>query len=125
MSEDEVVFVVFTAVVIEVVMIMSLLLWVYTQECRHSDQRFGSVICFSAQPALCVLQNVTAEQEARCAVCLEQLIVASKAPCGHLYHKECLLQWMRHSNTCPLCRRDILPLPLTDHSQSMDARVML
>ena len=31
-----------------------------------------------------------------------------KTPCGHRYHKECLLRWMEQSDCCPLCRE---PLP--------------
>lgn len=29
-------------------------------------------------------------------------------PCGHFFHKQCLLMWMEEKLTCPLCR---LPLP--------------
>lgn len=27
-----------------------------------------------------------------------------RMPCGHDFHEECLLQWVREHNTCPLCR---------------------
>jgi hypothetical protein len=26
--------------------------------------------------------------------------------CGHLYHRDCLLQWLESSHICPLCRRE-------------------
>lgn len=30
--------------------------------------------------------------------------------CGHVYHRNCLLQWFKHRQTCPTCNyREILP----------------
>ena len=31
-----------------------------------------------------------------------------KTPCGHRYHRDCLLTWMEQSKRCPLCRK-VLP----------------
>jgi len=30
--------------------------------------------------------------------------LATQMPCGHYFHEECLLQWLRSHNTCPVCR---------------------
>ena len=30
-----------------------------------------------------------------------------KMPCGHAFHKECLLPWLESNNTCPTCRHEI------------------
>ncbi len=43
-----------------------------------------------------------------CAICLD--VYASKQEvivlsCGHLNHKECITDWQKHGNTCPICRR--------------------
>ncbi|KAJ9101236.1 hypothetical protein QFC21_003455 [Naganishia friedmannii] len=32
------------------------------------------------------------------------------APCHHLFHTECLSQWLAIKNTCPLCKRGLPPL---------------
>lgn len=47
-----------------------------------------------------------------CAVCqdpfeLESMV--SKLPCKHIYHKECILPWLREHDSCPVCRAFISP----------------
>ena len=42
-----------------------------------------------------------------CAICIDDYIVGENlliCPCGHGYHKECLRQWLRRKNVCPLCK---------------------
>ncbi|KDP39315.1 hypothetical protein JCGZ_01072 [Jatropha curcas] len=42
-----------------------------------------------------------------CSVCLEELSIGSEAtrmPCSHVYHQKCIVEWLKKSNTCPLCR---------------------
>lgn len=29
-------------------------------------------------------------------------------PCGHIYHKKCLFEWLTRSNQCPTCRYEIM-----------------
>eukprot|EP00441_Pelagodinium_beii_P013736 CAMPEP_0197663352 /NCGR_PEP_ID=MMETSP1338-20131121/57107_1 /TAXON_ID=43686 ORGANISM="Pelagodinium beii, Strain RCC1491" /NCGR_SAMPLE_ID=MMETSP1338 /ASSEMBLY_ACC=CAM_ASM_000754 /LENGTH=251 /DNA_ID=CAMNT_0043241671 /DNA_START=24 /DNA_END=779 /DNA_ORIENTATION=- len=58
------------------------------------------------------LRLVTVMQEDVCVVCQESLIVGSKAktmPCGHLFHDDCLIEWVKKSNSCPTCRFDEMP----------------
>ena len=46
----------------------------------------------------------------QCVVCLEHLCISrgeqhlTQLSCGHTYHKECIAQWLRCNNRCPLCR---------------------
>ena len=45
-----------------------------------------------------------------CTVCqdvLEQGAVTLSMPCGHSFHKECLMPWLQEHNTCPICRCEI------------------
>ncbi|KAL5538870.1 hypothetical protein UlMin_043646 [Ulmus minor] len=50
-----------------------------------------------------------------CRVCLEEFLPASNCrdqdhkkvvclPCSHLFHKDCIVQWLEKSHFCPLCR---------------------
>jgi hypothetical protein len=31
-------------------------------------------------------------------------------PCGHPYHKPCLISWFDHKLLCPICKTTIPPL---------------
>jgi len=42
-----------------------------------------------------------------CAVCMDELVastLAIKLPCAHLFHPQCLREWLSKNHTCPTCR---------------------
>ena len=43
-----------------------------------------------------------------CAICLDGWEsgqeVHSFSPCNHLFHAKCIADWLRHRDTCPICR---------------------
>ena len=44
-----------------------------------------------------------------CSICLDAITIGMEAirmpePCFHLYHQDCIVNWLNRSNTCPLCR---------------------
>ena len=44
-----------------------------------------------------------------CPICYDDVyIVNYTLPCGHTFHKHCLKQWTKKSNTCPICRTLLL-----------------
>lgn len=48
-----------------------------------------------------------AEPAAVCAICKDDLPLASEArklPCAHLYHSFCIVTWLQMHNSCPVCR---------------------
>ncbi|EES13976.1 hypothetical protein SORBI_3007G152200 [Sorghum bicolor] len=48
-----------------------------------------------------------AEPAAVCAICKDDLPLASEArklPCAHLYHSLCIVTWLQMHNSCPVCR---------------------
>lgn len=53
-----------------------------------------------------------AEPTAVCAICKDDLPLASEArklPCAHLYHSFCIVTWLGMHNSCPVCRFRIPP----------------
>jgi hypothetical protein len=45
-----------------------------------------------------------------CTICLEDYKVNDKLiflPCFHLFHKDCIVNWVKRDSTCPLCKTNI------------------
>lgn len=50
------------------------------------------------------------ENNKECLVCLEEQKVGGmgvKLPCGHLYHRSCVVDWLNRHCTCPCCRFEV------------------
>ncbi|KAJ3085006.1 hypothetical protein HK102_000402 [Quaeritorhiza haematococci] len=52
------------------------------------------------------------QRQPNCGICLEDFVAgsedtATEMPCKHIFHEECLLTWLKQSNTCPHCRYEI------------------
>ncbi|CCH58748.1 hypothetical protein TBLA_0A09640 [Henningerozyma blattae CBS 6284] len=55
------------------------------------------------------------EESRKCILCMSFMINPSCAPCGHIYCWNCLINWCKEKEECPLCRQkcdlqEILPL---------------
>lgn len=47
------------------------------------------------------------EEAGDCSVCCDELrgeTEVRRLPCGHVFHKSCILEWLQLTNSCPLCR---------------------
>jgi len=54
--------------------------------------------------------DIAANESAECSICLDELVAGQPAlriPCGHLYHEDCVKDWLRKSNECPVCRFEL------------------
>jgi len=62
-------------------------------------------------------------QSSDCPVCCEQMrsseTVVQLPGCGHIFHEECALHWLKSHNTCPYCRRE---LPTDDPEYERERR---
>mmetsp|Transcript_55918 Transcript_55918/g.167527 ORF Transcript_55918/g.167527 Transcript_55918/m.167527 type:complete len:187 (-) Transcript_55918:36-596(-) len=49
-----------------------------------------------------------------CPICLDPFLIGEKvapsrtAPCVHVFHKSCIVSWLKRNDTCPCCRADYL-----------------
>jgi hypothetical protein len=57
-----------------------------------------------------------------CSICLdayksgETIALAKNAEdCMHLFHQDCIVEWLKNHNECPLCRADLMIMP---HSET-------
>jgi len=51
-------------------------------------------------------------EQPSCSVCLDEIKMDGETlliPCGHMYHSECILNWLSQNNTCPVCRFELPP----------------
>ncbi|KAJ4963920.1 hypothetical protein NE237_023859 [Protea cynaroides] len=64
----------------------------------------------SAVSALKTLEITPEEEGLVCTVCKEFVPVgetATKLPCGHGYHGDCIVPWLGSRNSCPVCRFEL------------------
>ena len=45
-----------------------------------------------------------------CPICLEEIKVDNiqETRCLHIFHQNCLQNWQKKSNKCPLCRKNLI-----------------
>ena len=72
--------------------------------CQH-----GELLSVS-NPVKEMLSQVAAGGSFRCRLCGVENASRERArakPCGHEFHKGCLIEWCRRNNFCPQCNREI------------------
>lgn len=47
--------------------------------------------------------------DATCIICREEMTIAKRLSCGHLFHVHCLRSWLERQHTCPTCRAVVAP----------------
>ncbi|KAJ3679091.1 hypothetical protein LUZ60_017102 [Juncus effusus] len=61
-------------------------------------------------PSITLTEEDLNRDQSSCAVCKDEMVVKekiTKLPCNHLYHKDCILPWLKIRNTCPVCRYEL------------------
>ena len=64
---------------------------------------------FNLEERFCKKINGKTEMP-NCCVCQSEIQIGEQTvllPCGHMYHWECCLHWLKTNNTCPICRFEI------------------
>ncbi|KAB1200711.1 E3 ubiquitin-protein ligase CIP8 [Morella rubra] len=78
----------------------------------------------AAVSALPTVQIASEQQALVCAICKDMVNVgetATKLPCGHEYHGDCIVPWLGSRNSCPVCRFE-LPTEDPDYEEERQKR---
>ncbi|XP_055961826.1 E3 ubiquitin-protein ligase SIRP1-like [Mercurialis annua] len=66
-----------------------------------------------------VLKDI-ADSSKSCTICIKEIVVGTEVirmPCSHLYHKDCIVEWLeKYSHSCPICRYE-MPVEQLDITQ--------
>lgn len=66
------------------------------------------------------------EPAASCSICLMEYIIGEelrRMPCIHKFHRLCLEEWLRLSDSCPICRSSVRSYILEDRHCSIDSHI--
>ncbi|PNX90988.1 zinc finger protein, partial [Trifolium pratense] len=50
------------------------------------------------------LKMVKVEDVTKCTICLEDVNIGVALPCSHIFHTNCIRDWLVIGHCCPLCR---------------------
>lgn len=56
------------------------------------------------------ISNLPNGTQHTCPICTEDINpseVATRLPCNHVFHLDCVLAWLRRTCTCPMCREEL------------------
>lgn len=62
------------------------------------------------KPKPVTADDVQEANNKECLICLDEHTIGSmavKLPCGHLFHKPCVVEWLQKHCTCPVCRYEV------------------
>ncbi|KAK8717881.1 hypothetical protein V6N13_045134 [Hibiscus sabdariffa] len=75
---------------------------------EFEDNNYGMLPANKASVEKMVKRVIVEDGEkGGCMVCLEELGVgfhASRLPCSHIFHGDCIGKWLDQSHYCPICR---------------------
>ncbi|KAL5559386.1 hypothetical protein UlMin_035597 [Ulmus minor] len=63
------------------------------------------------------------KEDVKCSICQEEYAdgdEVGRLPCEHSYHVDCVQQWLRLKNWCPICKVSAAPSPSSSSSASTD-----
>ncbi|KAL6006831.1 hypothetical protein ACLOJK_032327 [Asimina triloba] len=90
--------------------------WIHRLQGANSRPVSAATSPAASTPSVEALERVrfqgrnSREEEARCAICLNDSTVGTEVarlPCKHIFHSECILRWLSMHHICPLCRFEL------------------
>lgn len=85
-------------------------IYMWRLRCRAREERGYTRIQFKEK---------NKKYSSMCAVCLEEFRnyeYIAICRCKHCFHMNCLLQWLKHRNFCPMCKATVQRVPSGERS---------
>jgi Ring finger domain len=84
---------------------------------KHAESYDTGEITAAISDSFCLFDNTLQEEDDRdCPICMEPFAVgdivswSSYEKCSHVYHHQCIKEWLLRHNNCPFCREIFLPV---------------
>ena len=75
---------------------------------RMMEQTRGSTHTPATEEQLDNLESVQVESGNECTICKDDVEgECVRLKCRHIFHRECIVSWLRINATCPICRSDM------------------
>ena len=76
-----------------------------TKKPKFTDLKYPEYFEFYPQLQLIKIEKIMITLSDNCSVCQDSYEeTASRLPCGHIFHDDCIAQWFRIKHSCPICR---------------------
>ena len=75
-----------------------------------SDANLKKLKKFSLTEKYCKKEKDGKLELPSCCICLDEINIGANTvllPCGHMFHSDCIITWLKKNNTCPMCRFEI------------------
>ena len=76
----------------------------YERSCKHCiTTQNGQLYPTNTSNAYLTTINKQIQNDV-CPICFEKDDLVANEKCGHRFHTECLVKWLQHKSSCPVCR---------------------
>ena len=75
-----------------------------------SEENIQKLKKFKLSEKYCKKEEGGNFEKPNCCICLDEIEIGKETvllPCGHMFHYDCCITWLKKSNTCPICRFEI------------------
>ena len=97
-----------------IIMSMSFLNAIYnccsSNETDENSNSYNRLLIQKMSEEITQFNNILYKENNGCVICLDNFKIDEKIiklPCNHIYHPECIQDWLKDNITCPLCRYEI------------------
>jgi hypothetical protein len=104
------------------IIILFVLCFFLPQAIRMRRQQYSSLTVDKINKIIPTRRCEASDQGKNCTICLEDFNLGEhirSLTCNHIYHKDCIDDWLTRNNSCPVCRQEAVSIP--NQSSALDS----